>query len=112
LRNERPCGRGASNCLEEISASHRQPEAQDYADTQITSGICGPRNGVQRSNCTAAILNRLCPLWVRSGHRRAFRQCPLYPQKRTLLERGGMSALSQKRTSALKSTMTSDEPST
>src|SRR5215469_3132958 len=24
-----------------------------------------------------------CPLWVKSGHRSASNQCPLYPQKRT-----------------------------
>ena len=25
-----------------------------------------------------------CPLWVISGHRSTFEQCPLYPQQRTL----------------------------
>jgi hypothetical protein len=34
----------------------------------ITVGICDRRNGVQRSYCTAPILNRSCPLWVKSGH--------------------------------------------
>src|SRR5262249_55813729 len=34
-----------------------------------------------------------CPLWVRSRHWSASAQCPLYPQKRTLVERGAMSAL-------------------
>src|SRR5262249_9209971 len=39
-----------------------------------------------------------CPLWVKSGHRTRSVSCPLYPQKRTLVERVGMSALCQKRT--------------
>jgi hypothetical protein len=33
-----------------------------------------------------------CPLWVKSGHSAMSRGCPLYPQKRTLIERVGMSA--------------------
>src|SRR5262249_41762048 len=39
------------------------------------------------------------PLWVKSRHQGALYQCPLYPQKRTSVERVGMSALCQKRTS-------------
>src|SRR5262245_16366606 len=39
-----------------------------------------------------------CPLWVISGHRSSSNQCPLYPRKRTLIERLGMSALCQKQT--------------
>ena len=42
-----------------------------------------------------------CPLWVKSRHRRAFRRCPLYPQKRTLKLSRVMSALCQKRTHAV-----------
>jgi hypothetical protein len=42
-----------------------------------------------------------CPLWVRSGHRGWLKECPLYPQKQTLIERVGMSALCQKRTLAV-----------
>src|SRR6516164_5573306 len=38
------------------------------------------------------------PLWVKSGHRIRSASCPLYPQKRTLIERVRMSALCQKRT--------------
>src|SRR5215472_14650274 len=34
------------------------------------------------------------------GHRDKLKQCPLYPQKRTLIYRVGMSALCQKRTCA------------
>ena len=33
------------------------------------------------------------PLWVKSGHRRTTGSCPLYPRKRTLELRRGMSAL-------------------
>ena len=40
-----------------------------------------------------------CPLWVISGHRKTLNPCPLYPQKRTLVEHVGMSALCQKQTS-------------
>jgi len=36
-----------------------------------------------RSSCTAAIVKRQCPLWVKSRHRSTSNQCPLYPQKRT-----------------------------
>jgi len=44
---------------------------------------------------------RPCPLWVKSGHRSMSASCPLYPRKRTFIERVGMSALCQKRTHAL-----------
>jgi hypothetical protein len=37
-----------------------------------------------------------CLLWVNNGHRRKLNECPLYPRKRTLMERAGMSALCQK----------------
>jgi len=46
----------------------------------------------------ALILGRSCPLWVKSGHSQRFIQCPLYPQKRTLLGMSTMSALCQKPT--------------
>jgi hypothetical protein len=38
------------------------------------------------------------PRWVRGGHDGANLQCPLCPQKRTLLSADSMSALCQKRT--------------
>src|SRR5262249_3414997 len=38
------------------------------------------------SGCIGAILRGQCPLWVKSGHRGISNQCPLYPQKRTLIE--------------------------
>src|SRR6516162_8285602 len=41
---------------------------------------------------------RPCPLWVKSGHWGTSEQCPLYPQKRTLISTVVMSALCQKRT--------------
>ena len=34
-----------------------------------------------------------CPLWVKSRHSAVSEQCPLCPQKQTLVERVGMSAL-------------------
>ena len=52
--------------------------------SSITAGICDQRNGDQGLVCTAAILSRSCPLWVKSRHHGASTQCPLYPQKRTL----------------------------
>ena len=64
----------------------------------ITSGICDRRNGVQGSGCTATILRRPCPLWVKSRHCGTSNQCPLYPQKRTLELSPGMSAKCQKQT--------------
>ena len=45
---------------------------------------------------------RSCPLWVISGHCDGSIECPLYPQKGTLVECVGMSALCQKRTLALR----------
>jgi len=55
-------------------------------------------SGIYDSRCTAAILSRSCPLWVKSRHSRRFARCPLYPQKRTSPQRKRMSALCQKRT--------------
>src|SRR5262249_31297463 len=42
-----------------------------------------------------------CPLWVISGCCRLSGQCPPYPQKRTRALPPGMSAMGQKRTSAI-----------
>ena len=42
-----------------------------------------------------------CPLWVKSGHHETLNPRPLYPQKRTSVERAAMSALCQKQTHAL-----------
>src|SRR5262249_18532941 len=85
------------------------PKAQGYADLQggVTAGICDRRNGDQESFCTATILTRSCPLWVNSGHRGKLEECPLYPQKRTLISTAVMSALCQKRTHAPQQLITS-----
>jgi hypothetical protein len=48
------------------------------------------------SECIVANLGGQCPLWVKSGHRVGSRSCPLYPQKRTLVQRSVMSAGRQK----------------
>src|SRR5262249_54434539 len=52
-------------------------------------------------SCAAANLRRRCLLWVKTRHSPTFGRCPLYPQKRTWVERVGMSALCQRRTSRL-----------
>jgi hypothetical protein len=61
---------------------------------------CGPYFRPRRSRYWCLGLRRggLCPLWVKSRHCSTSASCPLYPQKRTLIERVGMSALCQKRT--------------
>ena len=60
-------------------------------------GFANRQNGVQGSVRTVAILSSECPLWVKSRHCVVSGRCPLYPQKWTLVERAGMSALCQKR---------------
>ena len=44
-------------------------------------------DAVQRPVCKAAVLSRPCPLWVKTRHRSASARRPLYPRKRTLMER-------------------------
>jgi len=51
--------------------------------------------------CITANSGCQCPLWVISRHFGVFGQCPLYPQKRTLLERVEMFALCHNRTHAV-----------
>jgi len=46
--------------------------------------------------CITANFGSECPLWVKAD----ISACPLYPQKRTLVERLGMSALGQKQSAA------------
>jgi len=70
-------------------------------DDKITAGFGYWRNGAQGSSCTAAILSRECLLWVNNGNRDKLKECPLYPQKQTLIDANGISALGQKRTPAL-----------
>src|SRR5262249_46178611 len=89
-----------SNCLDEIAAPHCLPPGLRTRPTpSSTSGFYDLRNGVQRWVCPAAILSHSCPLWVKSRHRGYLKECPLYPQKRTLKLGPEMSALCQKRTS-------------
>src|SRR5262249_12993784 len=47
---------------------------------------------------TVPRMRAICPLWVKSGHCGRSAECPLYPQKQTLVECVGMSAKCQKRT--------------
>ena len=69
-----------------------------YEDRASGRWICDRRNRVRSSFCVATILGTECPLWVRSGHQRTLRQCPLYPRKLTLGLGRAMSALCQKQT--------------
>src|SRR6516164_6946909 len=50
--------------------SHRASQAYGLRRFQrrITAGNRDPRNRVEGSVCTAAILSRSCPLWFKSGH--------------------------------------------
>ena len=73
-RRERPRSCRTNDCSDEIAAPH--------------------------CLCVATILRTECPLWVKSGHYGVSERCPLYSQKRTLIEHVGMSALCQKQTFA------------
>src|SRR6516225_214714 len=53
---------------------------------------CYDKGRRELSESGAAKSARSYPLWVISGHCRLSGRCPLYPQKRTLVERIGMSA--------------------
>src|SRR5262249_4217032 len=53
---------------------------------------------IVRSRLSSVYCERLSPLWVKSGHQGMSAECPLYPQKQTLLSGSSMSALCQKRT--------------
>jgi hypothetical protein len=64
-----------------------------------TSRTKSRRSGSGASLHTVATPSRSCLLWVKSRHDDLNSRCPLYPQKRTLLEPVAMSALCQKRTS-------------
>ena len=95
------------------------PRKQTFADTIGMSALCqirgrdqgtSPRRIVAVENLTGFARRRRgpllsfgcrCPLWVKNRHGNQLAQCPLYPQKRTLVERVRMSALCQKRTHAL-----------
>jgi hypothetical protein len=60
----------------------------------LTHRLLGPRTA--RALCITANFWCPCPLWVKSRHSMIFGICPLYPQKRTLVERSAMSAKCQK----------------
>src|SRR6516164_290784 len=55
----------------------------------------------RNDQCAAKNFDHSCPLWVKSGHFRVSERCPLYPQKQTLIEPVGMSALCQKHAHAV-----------
>src|SRR6476646_10647469 len=76
------------------------------SDLVITAfSIVHERTGVQKRYERGAeylLLGHVtwaCPLWVKSGHVRCDRACPLYPRKRTCAVQPVMSALGQERTS-------------
>src|SRR5262249_12925302 len=75
---------------------HLRPAADDYARRRILFTGASAVDGASgnRGECRALIGNhnaarRGCPLWVKSGHRRLLKQCPLYPQKRTFFHQLG-----------------------
>jgi hypothetical protein len=68
---------------------------------RLQQGFAINEMGFRHQSCTAAIVKRECPLWVKSGHGQMSDRCPLYSQKRTLPGDSWMSALCQKRTRAL-----------
>ena len=56
-------------------------------------------------HCKAAILNRSCPLWVKSCRGANKLGCPLYPRKLPRLSPTGASALGHNRTHALRQSL-------
>jgi hypothetical protein len=50
--------------------------------TRLQQGFATGEMGF-RGHCKAAILNRSCPLWVKSGYDGANLRCPLSPPKQT-----------------------------
>jgi hypothetical protein len=62
----------------------------------------GQKQNVQRTSP--------CPLWVISRHVQCTNPCPLYSQKQTCAVQLGMSAMGQKRTSAVYSITSSARP--
>jgi hypothetical protein len=55
------------------------PKAKDRAGSLDYSRDLRPAEWDSGGCCKAAILNRSCPLWVKSGHHRTFKPCLLYP---------------------------------
>ena len=73
-------------------ACHRSPDHSWLRHAKVWLRVV-PRVALNRAAAQ-------CLLRVKSRHRGNLKECPLYPQKRTLLERLGMSALCQKQTHA------------
>ena len=69
-----------------------------------------PAHRVSQPNLRGVYPRRRCPLCVMSGHFTKFRRCPMYPRKRTSVERLTMSALCQKRNRVMQHKL--DEPGT
>jgi hypothetical protein len=86
MRGERPRYCTSSQCNEIAPPHWLKPKTKD-------------RHGTGRSRSIGR--GHRCPLWVKSGHRIRSASCPLYPQKRTWIGTVLMSALCQKRTSAV-----------
>src|SRR5262249_13954170 len=98
---ERPYNGRTSYDFDEIAASHYSPQSSgarrlptDYI-RDLRPAEWGLAFILRGNNPRTK-----CPLWVKSGHSAVSEQCPLYPQKRTLVECVEMSALCQKRTNA------------
>src|SRR5262249_43322982 len=68
------------------------------SDVQPTAQMGRNNQCICRVLCVTANSEARCPLWVKSGHFGMSDPCPLYPQKRTLVEPVVMSALCQKQT--------------
>jgi hypothetical protein len=76
-----------------------QPLAAEKATELLTFGCRAAPTRSPPSHYGGRATGRACPLWVKSRPRALKSRCPLYPQKRTLIEPVGMSALCQKRKS-------------
>ena len=83
----------SSRCLPQGSRLRRLSRTAG----RLQQGFAPGEMGFRERFCTATILNRRCPLWVKSRHRNRSAECPLYPRKRTSLRRSGTSVLCQYR---------------
>jgi hypothetical protein len=72
----------------------------EAVDTNLVFTISLKRS-TQNLQLSTKLAGRLPHLWVKSRHAALKLQCPLYSQKRTLVERVGMSALGHFRTHAV-----------
>src|SRR6516165_5656945 len=77
-----------------------------WSAVPLSSPSLSPRHRSGSSRWSGSgLVTGQCPLWVKSRHRSTSASCPLYPRKRTFVERVRMSALCQKRTHALQQTV-------